>query len=139
LARRQGLLYAHQLQPAANGRPSDAGRQLLAQLLSGRIEGLEPLCPDPVEPLDPDLDHDQRDAVARALQTPDLCLIQGLPGTGKSRVAAEIVAQAAGRGERVLLLAPTAAAVDQVLGQVGGRETVCAVRCLAREETVEQL
>jgi AAA domain len=139
LARQQGLLYAHQLQPAGNGGPPDVGRQLLGQLFSGRTDGLQPLCPDSIESLDPELDADQRDAVVRALETPDLCLIQGLPGTGKSRVAAEVVAQAAGRGERVMLLAPTPVAVDRVLAQVGARDTVCAVRCLAREENPEQL
>src|SRR5207253_1307382 len=108
LARQQGLLYAHQLQAATNGNPPDTGRQLLGQLLNGRTEGLQPPLPDPVDGIDGELDAEQRAAVGRALQTPDLFLIQGLPGTGKSRVAAEIVAQAASRGERVLLLAPTA-------------------------------
>src|SRR6516162_7681791 len=51
----------------------------------------------------------RQEALARAVATPDICLIQGFPGTGKSRVIAEMILQAAGRGERVLFLAPTPA------------------------------
>ena len=79
--------------------------------------------PEPLTYVDGDLDENQREAVARAVFTPDLCLIRGLPGTGKSRVVSEIVLQAAARGERVLLLAPTPAALDRVLERVGGNET----------------
>src|SRR5262249_976923 len=95
LAERQGLLYAHQLPAAGNGNRGPtpdlpAGPlNLLAQLLGPQPPGLEPVRPAPVAVLDTALDAGQREAVARALGTPDLCLIQGLPGTGKSRVAAE--------------------------------------------------
>src|SRR5262249_60787522 len=97
-----------------NGSPpsTERGRQWLAALLAGQIDDLEPVPTDLVEVFDSALDETQREAVARALHTPDLCLIQGLPGTGKSRVVAELVTQAAARGERILLLAPTAVAVD---------------------------
>src|SRR5256885_897440 len=73
------------------------------------------------------------------LPAPDLCLIQGLPGPGRSRVVAEIVTQAALRGDRVLLLAPIPAALDHVLELVHDREALCAVRCLGRDERPEQL
>ena len=76
---------------------------------------------------------------ARAFQTPDVCLIQGHAGSGKSRTAAEIVAQAVARGERVLLLAPTAAGVDCVLERLDGRAGVSAVRCLSRGEDLSSL
>src|SRR5438477_5350140 len=115
LAQRQGALYPHQLPGGGNGVPVDPGRQLLSRLLAGRTQDLEPVRPTPVEVTDSVLDEAQRGAVARALQTPDLCLIQGLPGTGKSRVVAEIVCQATARGERVLLVAPAPPAVDRVL------------------------
>ncbi len=68
-----------------------------------------------------------------------MCLIQGAAGTGKSRVIAEVVTQAANRGDRVLLLAAHAAAVDCVLQQVAERETVCPIRCVAADEKPEQL
>lgn len=145
MARRQGLLYAHQLPAPANGaRPpgpaDDSGsRQLLPRLLAGHVEELEPVRPGPVEVYDRELDPHQREAVVRALSTPDVCLIQGLPGTGKSRVVAEVLLQAAVRGWRTLLLAPGAAALDRVLLQIGAHDAVCPLRCLAGNERAESL
>ncbi len=131
LAGTEGVLYTHELPPPANGA---VNRPLLPALLNGQLHDLFPLRPTAVDCVDAALDCAQRDAVARALQTPDLCLIQGLSGSGKSRTAAEIAALAAAKGERVLLLAPTAAAVDCVLERLDGREGVCAVRCPAPGE-----
>jgi hypothetical protein len=146
LASRQGLLYAHQLPHTANGsRPHAAptdqpcSLNLLSRLFQGQTAELQPIRPAPIEPVDLDLDEVQRQAVARALETPDLCLIQGLPGTGKSRVLAEVVTQAAARGERVLLLAPGTAGLDRVLGLVSGQEVVCPIRCLGKGERLEDL
>jgi hypothetical protein len=72
--------------------------------------------------------------VDRALQTPDLCLIQGLPGTGKSHVVAEIIRRATARGERVLLLAPSAPSIDRALDLVSGCDTIAALRAVGRQE-----
>jgi hypothetical protein len=149
LARDQGVLYAHQLPTrthsnghGSNGNGSgngDHGHTPLGQLLAGHTDHLEPLTPGAVEFIDADLDEAQRDAVARALSTPDLCLIQGLPGTGKSRVVAEIVLQAAQRGERVLLLSHASAALDRILELVGNHESLCPLRCHGREEPLSPL
>src|SRR5207237_5445276 len=68
-----------------------------------------------------------------------ICLIQGLPGSGKSRVAAEIVSQAAGRGERILLLSASTAGLDRVLEQAGRRDSLWAVRYLHPGEKPETL
>ncbi|HKB37081.1 MAG TPA: AAA domain-containing protein, partial [Gemmataceae bacterium] len=137
LAARQGLLYAHQL-PTPDPTTLNQRRQLLPQLLNGKVD-LAAVCIRPVDVMDEGLDAAQREAVARALQTPDVCLIQGLPGSGKSRVLAEVVTQAAARGERVLLLSPSAAAVDRVLEFAGRREVLCPVRCVGRDERPETL
>jgi hypothetical protein len=136
LAGREGVLYAHELPPANNGA---AKRSPLPALLNGQIHDLPPFRASAVECADSLLDETQRDAVARALQTPDVCLIQGHPGSGKSRAAAEIVVQAVARGERVLLLGATAAGVDCVLERLDGRDGVCAVRCLSRGESLTAL
>ncbi len=142
LAERQGLLYAHQL-PALGldrgGKPAQTGRALLTRLLAGQTDALEPLRVPAAPVGEVPLDEPQREAVARALETPDVCLIQGLPGTGKSHLVAEIVTRAIARGERVLLLASGSEAIDRVLGIVGTRDLVCAIRCLGRDETPEQL
>jgi hypothetical protein len=150
LARQQGVLYAHQLPPlAGNGARPDSNRQVLARLLAGLqarggpatpvVRELDPVLVHQVPVMDPALDDCQREAVARALHTPDVCLIQGLPGTGKSRVVAEILAQAANRGERVLLLAPHATAIDRALELVASRDIVFPIRCLGRTEALERL
>jgi hypothetical protein len=73
------------------------------------------------------------------VSTPDVCLIQGLPGSGKSRVVAEIIKQAVARGERVLLLAPAPPALDHVLQSVASSDGVFPVRCVDREESLSHL
>ncbi|HXG13232.1 MAG TPA: AAA domain-containing protein [Gemmataceae bacterium] len=138
-ARQGGLVYSHQLPASANGLLRDPARELLTRLLAGKTDDLEPLHVQPTEVEDAALDPVQREAVAKALQTPDLCLIQGLPGTGKTRVLAEIITRAAVRGERVLLLAPHAATLDRALHLIRDREAIYAVRCLDREENPESL
>lgn len=113
--------------------------QRLQRLLAGRSDDLAPIHASPVELQDTALDSFQRDAVAKALHTPDLCLICGSSGTEKSRVVAEIVTQAALRGQRVLLTAPSAAALDGVLEHLVGRDALCPIRCLEPQERPETL
>ncbi len=133
----EGVLYAHQLTPLAHS--AAPRRTPLSALLNGPVKDLEPLHPPAVEYQDRQLDRTQRDAVDRAIATPDICLIQGFPGTGKSRVIAEIILQAAQRGERVLFLAPTTAALDRVLERLGSHPSVCPLRCLSADESLETL
>src|SRR5262245_16762935 len=117
LARQQGVLCSAQL-PAAEA-PS---RQPLADLLSDPAPRarLQPLDPPPISPIDADLDEAQRLAVARALATPDVALILGHAGSGKTRVVAELLRQADRQGQRVLFVAPTAAAIDRALERLAG-------------------
>lgn len=111
---------------------------LLCQPGSLRTQGksLEPAkfyCDSDGEALDP---H-QRAAVAGALASPHAYFIQGPPGTGKTAVISELVRQLHRIGERVLLLAPSNAAVDEVLGRVGDKPGVHALRITWREERVD--
>ena len=78
-------------------------------------------------PRNPDNER-QHDAVAMALACPDLCLIHGPPGTGKTKVICELVMQLARKGQRVLLVAPTHVALDNVLERIGDKPGVVAVR-----------
>ncbi|HET7503557.1 MAG TPA: AAA domain-containing protein [Kofleriaceae bacterium] len=64
--------------------------------------------------LDDALDDRQRAAVDAALRSGDIALIHGPPGTGKTRTLVEVVRQRARRGERVLCVAPSNTAVDNL-------------------------
>lgn len=107
------------------------------QLLGNLISGLHLRGASPVSWFDPNfniqdqlLSPRQREAVQKAMATPDVCLIQGPPGTGKTRVIAEIVRQAVARNKKVLMVAPTHVAVDNVLERVGKLDEVSPVRCV---------
>ena len=131
----------------------------LGRFLRGEVEGdwddLAALLCEPVQlhlpsrPLPPrffcdeDPDEDplndaQRQAVAGALATPHAFVIQGPPGTGKSTVICEIVRQLLARKQRVLLLAPQHVAVDEVLGRIGRKPGVRALRLSWEESKVDE-
>src|SRR5262245_13155224 len=75
----KGLLYVHQVPPAANGVkarshvessvPSPAPPPALTALLAGKIDELAPVVTGPLEFVDTHLDEMQREAVARAIFT----------------------------------------------------------------------
>jgi hypothetical protein len=134
-AEEQGLLFSHHL-PAPEGTPACSRRSLLTALLHGPAPELEPIRCAPVEVLDESLDACQRQAVARALASPDLSMILGYPGSGKSRVVAEVLRQAVRAGQRVLFLAPTQAAVDRVLERLGGDSGLGVLRCRGNNESL---
>lgn len=138
LFHRQGILYSHQIPPTSKN-STDHGLHLLTRLLGGHIDEISPVHPKAIQPFDADLDPTQREAIAKAMQTPDLCLIQGLPGTGKSRVAAEIALQAAARGERVLLLSTTSQANDRVLELIGNCDQAFPIRCVTAGDGIDQV
>ena len=66
------------------------------------------------EPLDGELDDKQRAAVDAGMRSGDVALVWGPPGTGKTRTLVEIVRQRVKRGERVLCVAPSNTAVDNL-------------------------
>lgn len=57
----------------------------------------------------------QRQFVRTALGSDDFTLLEGPPGSGKTTAIIELITQAIRRGQRVLLVAPTHVAVDNVL------------------------
>jgi hypothetical protein len=136
LACQQGVVLSSQLPPREGSAPK---RSLIAELLAGHHVPLEPIHPAPLTPIDPDLDRTQQLAVARALVTPDLALIRGYPGTGKSRLLVELIRQADRLGLRTLFVAATSAGLDRVLEQVGSDSRVRLVRSLAAEESLDAL
>lgn len=60
------------------------------------------------------LNEDQRAAARHGVFAEDVALIHGPPGTGKTRVLVEVVRQCVARGERVLALTASNAAVDHL-------------------------
>ncbi|HSV66361.1 MAG TPA: AAA domain-containing protein [Mycobacteriales bacterium] len=64
------------------------------------------------------LDDEQRDAFGKALAVPDLSLVLGPPGTGKTRTIAEMARACAARGQRVLVVSHANRAVDNMLKQL---------------------
>lgn len=57
----------------------------------------------------------QREFVCIALGTPDFAILEGPPGSGKTTAICELVVQLLRQGKRVLLVASTHVAVDNVL------------------------
>lgn len=60
------------------------------------------------------LNDTQKLAVRRALASESIFLLQGPPGTGKTQVIAEITAQFAKRGKKILISSETHKAIDNV-------------------------
>ena len=95
--------------------------------------------------LDTELNEPQREAVSLALRAKDLALVHGPPGTGKTRTVIEVVRQAARRGERVLAVAPSNHAVDNLverlvaLGESGRDPPIKVVRLGHPARTAEAL
>lgn len=75
----------------------------------------------------------QREAIFKMLEAPDLCLIQGPPGTGKTTVIAEAIYQLTKNGERVLLASQSHDAVDNALERLADRPEIRAVRLGERD------
>lgn len=65
--------------------------------------------------LDEGLNESQKEAVRFALGSPDVALIHGPPGTGKTQTLIEIVRQFVGQGKRVLVCGPSNISVDNIV------------------------
>ncbi|MFY9450590.1 MAG: AAA domain-containing protein [Bacillota bacterium] len=78
--------------------------------------------------INPNLDPYQKQAVVGALEAKDFYLIKGPPGTGKTTVIAEICAQAARQGKKILVASQTNVAVDNVLEKFVGVPNIRAIR-----------
>ncbi|TCO52965.1 DEAD/DEAH box helicase [Actinocrispum wychmicini] len=91
---------------------------LLPVLVDGRYAAFKP---DTSARPDTKLDTDQLSAFSRACEVPDMLLVLGPPGTGKTRTIAEIARECAARGQQVLVTSHTNRAVDNVLEKLSPR------------------
>lgn len=114
---------------------NEAHGRLLAALT--RPESLQDLTHFGVPPAGEQTDRQQQ-AKELALNTSDIALIHGPPGTGKTTVICGIVEELVKRGRRVLLVAPTHVALDNVLERVGDRPGVTAIRLGSPDNVEEQ-
>ncbi|CAK7229322.1 hypothetical protein SBRCBS47491_007206 [Sporothrix bragantina] len=68
-----------------------------------------------VEWVDPSLNDSQKDAVRFALRSPEVALIHGPPGTGKTHTLVELILQFVRRDLRVLVCGPSNISVDNLV------------------------
>lgn len=107
------------LQEGLSALPQASARaQRLAEHLVGVLPPRASRLPDPAGSealgLSPSLNPDQRRAALHALSAEDVALVHGPPGTGKTRVLVDVVLAAARRGDRILCLCASNAAVDHL-------------------------
>jgi hypothetical protein len=135
-----GILYAQQLPDSKLARKVE-GRQSgpFAPFVTDQAKTLEPTVLTSLSFFDQQLDRWQKQAVAKALSTPDIFLLRGRPGSGKSRIVTEIIRQIIQRGQRVLFLAKQAAAIDRVLQNLPAESASSVIRCLNPGEDPQQL
>lgn len=91
-------------------------RPNLSALLTGKSPPLKPEKPE-VKFFQEDLDDDKKAAVSAALGTSDLLVVEGPPGTGKTKFITELVAQilATSPASRILISSQTHVALDHAL------------------------
>jgi hypothetical protein len=97
--------------------------------------------PEPVsfEPATPDLDDDKKEAVADALGSRDLFLVEGPPGTGKTWFICELINQylAARPGDKVLLVSQMHVAIDNAITRLHRSGVTSVVRLSSRDDNVD--
>jgi len=72
--------------------------------------------------------QNQKEAIEKMLNAPDIFLLQGPPGTGKTTVIAEAIYQFIVRGMRVLLASQSNDAVDNALERLASTPEIRAIR-----------
>ncbi|WP_158815380.1 AAA domain-containing protein [Methylocapsa sp. S129] len=95
-------------------------RPELREILIGKIPVREPMPQENVPFIQDPLDDDKKAAIAVALGAPDLLVVEGPPGTGKTRFITELIAQFLREkpGARVLLSSQTHNALDHALAGI---------------------
>ncbi|BGP18100.1 hypothetical protein JCM10213_004750 [Rhodosporidiobolus nylandii] len=94
----------------------------LSPLLSVLL-GLQPLSPpekpaEPLELMDDRLNESQREAVEFALNSKEVALLWGPPGTGKTQTLVEIIRQLVRSDQRVLVCGASNLSVDNILARL---------------------
>jgi superfamily I DNA and/or RNA helicase len=83
------------------------------------------------------LNNKQKEAVKKAVASESIFLLQGPPGTGKTEVIAEIAAQLAKRGKRILISSETHKAIDNVFERLPKIPEIRPLRLIPSESKKE--
>lgn len=120
----EAMHYRLDLSPDETTRRRQLAAMASARMAKGRAKQLRDMIQSdkairyveskPISPAE-HLNQPQQDAVAFALSQPDLAILHGPPGTGKTTTLAEVIHQAVQQGQRVLACAPSNTAVDNLL------------------------
>ena len=101
---------------------------------------------DNPQPLNPTLNETQLEAVRFALSAEDIAILHGPPGTGKTTTLVELIRQITLKGQRVLAVAPSNIAVDNLFEKLlaAGEKTIrlghpARVLPELRQHTLDQL
>ena len=95
-------------------------RSTIGDLLASPDKARIPMHAQPVEIFQQDLDGPKREAVAKSLASPDFLVVEGPPGTGKTKFITETVLQHIKRdsNSRILLTSQTHSALDNAMERI---------------------
>lgn len=108
--------------PHVNRHGSD-NKNYSRKILAGFVDGIHLLTiqNDQTSEISKDLNESQKKAVLGILQTDDVALVHGPPGTGKTTVLVEAMGILSSREEKILMCAPTNTACDLVAEKLSER------------------
>ena len=95
-------------------------RSTIGDLLVSPDKARIPMHAQPVEMFQRDLDGPKREAVAKSLASPDFLVVEGPPGTGKTKFITETVLQHIKRdsSSRILVTSQTHSALDNAMERI---------------------
>ncbi|XP_052076067.1 DNA-binding protein SMUBP-2-like isoform X3 [Mytilus californianus] len=94
----------------------------LASVLFQESELSPPLESKEIYYINSDLDESQKEAVRFALGQPEIAVVHGPPGTGKTTTIIEIIIQAVKQGKKILACAPSNIAVDNLVERLASNK-----------------